>query len=163
MSHPYSFVKTPTFSNLPIAMVLSLLPVTFRIILVAASCGEVIAACSYEAVAKLRSDVVTWSWGVPKPQLDATGEVWKKDKNMTPKKQSLIYLAIKNEEFPLTFCHCQWCFSEAPQPRSKTPWTWKNWKVNGMNRPLVVLLPIGVAKTKAEWRVFEVWVDGWWD
>eukprot|EP00434_Breviolum_minutum_P002907 symbB.v1.2.002554.t1/scaffold136.1/size304296/7 len=58
VSHPYSFVKTHTFSNLPIAMVLSLLPVTFRIILVAASCGEVIAACSYEAVAKLRSDVV---------------------------------------------------------------------------------------------------------
>ncbi len=90
VSHPYSFVKTQTFSNLPIAMVFSLLPMAFRI-LVAASCGEVIAACSYETVATLRSDVVTWS--LVKERLNRNPKWLVKCSNQTwHYKQSLLWL-----------------------------------------------------------------------
>lgn len=142
-------------------MVLSLLPVTFRIILVAASCGEVIAACSYEAVAKLRSDVVTWSWGVPKPQLDPT--VGKSEKNETwHQKAEFEAFGYLKWGVSIDMLDGQWCFRNHPTEVKNSLDMKKlegQWYEQTLGRPT----PIRVVKTKAKWRVFELWVDGWWD
>lgn len=155
VSHPYSFVKTHTFSNLTIAMVLSLLPVTFRIILVAASCGEVIAACSYEAVAKLRSDVATWSWRGSKTP---TGEVWKKKHDTKSRRGCSVWLFFMRS-FHLTFCHCQWCFSEPPNRGQKLLGHEK------IGRSMVWTDPWSSyphRSRKDQGQMDGFWVMGWW-
>ena len=139
-------------------MVLSLLPVTFRIILVAASCGEVIAACSYEAVAKLRSDVVTWSWGVPKPQLDPT--VGKSEKNETwHQKAEFEAFGYLKWGVSIDMLDGQWCFSEPPNRGQKLLGHEK------IGRSMVWTDPWSSyphQSRKDQGQMEGFWVMGWW-